>query len=83
MKVQAMKAAPSSSDQAFVDDDLLSAVEHAIGTQSAVSVAAAELRALRALYDSLTPRERQVMGLWSPLVEQAGGRRTPARARSQ
>jgi FixJ family two-component response regulator len=62
--VQAMKAgAIEFLTKPFVDDDLLNAVEHAIERSRSARFKEAELRTLCALYDSLTPRERQVMSL--------------------
>jgi FixJ family two-component response regulator len=62
--VQAMKAgAIEFLTKPFVDEDLLHAVELAIERSQSARCRAAQLRSLRARYDSLTPRERQVMGL--------------------
>jgi FixJ family two-component response regulator len=62
--VQAMKAgAIEFLTKPFVDEDLLNAVELAIERSQSARCKAAQLRSLRARYDSLTPRERQVMGL--------------------
>jgi len=64
MTVQAMKAgAIEFLTKPFADTDLLDAVEDAIERSHSVRVKEAELRTLRARYASLTPRERQVMGL--------------------
>ena len=74
--VQAMKAgAVEFLTKPFVDDDLLNAVEHAIARSRVARVKRAELRTLSARYESLTPRERQVMGLVGSglLNKQIGG----------
>jgi FixJ family two-component response regulator len=64
MTVQAMKAgAIEFLTKPFVDADLLSAVEHGIERSQSTRSKEAERRALRARFDSLTRRERQVMGL--------------------
>jgi FixJ family two-component response regulator len=64
MTVQAMKAgAVEFLTKPFVDSDLLNAVDHAIEQSHVARFKEAELRTLRARYESLTPRERQVMGL--------------------
>jgi FixJ family two-component response regulator len=64
MTVRAMKAgAIDFLIKPFVDEDLLTAVEHGLERSHAARCTKAELRPLRARYDSLTPRERQVMGL--------------------
>jgi FixJ family two-component response regulator len=64
MTVQAMKAgAIEFLTKPFVDQDLLNAVEHGIERSHSARFREAELRRLGALYGSLTPRERQVMGL--------------------
>jgi FixJ family two-component response regulator len=62
--VRAMKAgAIEFLTKPFVDTDLLGAVEEAMERSQSVRSKEAELRPLRARYESLTPRERQVMGL--------------------
>jgi FixJ family two-component response regulator len=62
--VQAMKAgAVEFLTKPFVDEELLSAMRQAIGRSEAARHGDAELQALRSCYESLTPRERQVMGL--------------------
>jgi FixJ family two-component response regulator len=74
--VQAMKAgAIEFLTKPFVDEDLLNAVEQAIERSRAARLKAAEMRTLCELYDSLTPRERQVMGLVASglLNKQVGG----------
>lgn len=74
--VQAMKAgAIEFLTKPLVDEDLLNAVEHAIERSLSARFKDAELRALRARYDSLTPRERQVMSLVASglLNKQVGG----------
>lgn len=64
MTVQAMKAgAVEFLTKPFGAADLLNAVRHAIDRSRVERLRAAELRALRARYASLTPRERQVMEL--------------------
>ena len=64
MTVQAMKAgAVDFLAKPFADEDLLSAMRQAIQRSEATLHADAELQTLRGCYDSLTPRERQVMGL--------------------
>ena len=64
MTVQAMKAgAIAFLTKPFVDADLLDAIEDAIERSRDAHERNAELRAIRARYDSLTRRERQVMGL--------------------
>lgn len=76
MTVQAMKAgAIEFLTKPFVDEDLLNAVEHGIERSRSTRVEEAERRTLRARYDSLTPRERQVMGLVvsGMLNKQVGG----------
>jgi FixJ family two-component response regulator len=64
MTVRAMKAgAMDFLIKPFVDQDLLDAVERAIERSRTGRKDEAELLTLRARYDSLTPRERQVMAL--------------------
>jgi FixJ family two-component response regulator len=64
MTVQAMKAgAIAFLTKPFVDVDLLDAIEDAIERSRDAHERNAELSAIRARYDSLTRRERQVMGL--------------------
>ena len=64
MSVQAMKAgAVEFLTKPFRDDQLLDAVRDAIDHSRAVLCADLELRRIRARYESLTRRERQVMAL--------------------
>jgi FixJ family two-component response regulator len=64
MTVQAMKAgAVEFLTKPFDDEVLLSAIRHAIKRSTAVLADQAEITALRSSYDSLTPREQDVMRL--------------------
>src|SRR5258705_9221297 len=64
MTVQAMKAgAVEFLTKPFEDEVLLNAIRHAIKRSAAVLDDQAEITALRSNYESLTPRERDVMGL--------------------
>ena len=64
MTVQAMKAgAVEFLTKPFDDEVLLSAIRHAIKRSAAVLDDQAELSELRSGYESLTPRERDVMKL--------------------
>jgi FixJ family two-component response regulator len=64
MTVQAMKAgAVEFLTKPFDDEVLLSAIRHAIKRSAAALDEQAEITALRSNYESLTPREREVMGL--------------------
>lgn len=64
MTVKAMKAgAVEFLTKPFDDEVLLSAIRHAIKRSAAVLDDQAEISALRSSYESLTPRERDVMGL--------------------
>jgi FixJ family two-component response regulator len=64
MTVRAMKAgAVDFLTKPFVDEDLLTAMRQAIQRSEADRRQEAETRTLRGCYESLTPRERQVMGL--------------------
>lgn len=62
--VQAMKAgALEFLTKPFTDRDLLDAIEQAIKRDRAARRHQAEIRELRSRYESLTPREREVMEL--------------------
>jgi FixJ family two-component response regulator len=62
--VQAMKAgALEFLTKPFTDRDLLDAIEQAIKRDRAARRQQAEMRELRGRYESLTPREREVMEL--------------------
>ena len=64
MTVQAMKAgAVEFLTKPFEDEVLLSAIRHAIKRSTAVLDDQAEVTALRDSYDSLTPREQEVLRL--------------------
>jgi len=64
MTVQAMKAgAVEFLTKPFEDEVLLSAIRHAIKRSAAVLDDQAEINALRSSYESLTPREQDVMRL--------------------
>jgi FixJ family two-component response regulator len=64
MSVRAMKAgAVEFLTKPFDDRTLLDAIDDALGRSRLALAHAAELRTLRRCYESLTPRERQVMGL--------------------
>jgi FixJ family two-component response regulator len=64
MTVQAMKAgAVEFLTKPFDDEVLLSAIRHAIKRSTAVLDDQAEITTLRRSYDSLTPREQEVMRL--------------------
>jgi FixJ family two-component response regulator len=64
MSVQAMKAgAVEFLTKPFGDDVLLSSIRQAIERSRTALARDAEMRTLRDCYASLTPRERQVMGL--------------------
>jgi FixJ family two-component response regulator len=65
MSVQAMKAgAVDFLAKPFRDQDLLDAVAHALARDRERRQERGELNAARALYDRLTPREREVMAGW-------------------
>ena len=64
MTVKAMKSgAVEFLTKPFEDQDLLDAVQQALARDSATHRERADLAALRERYDTLTPREREVMGL--------------------
>jgi FixJ family two-component response regulator len=64
MSVQAMKAgAAEFLTKPFNDDVLLDAIRSAIERSRAARRVDAEVRAIRNCYESLTPREREVMAL--------------------
>jgi FixJ family two-component response regulator len=64
MSVQAMKAgAVEFLTKPFADDALLAALQHAVERSESEWDRTRDLQVLRSRYQSLTPRERQVMGL--------------------
>jgi FixJ family two-component response regulator len=64
MSVSAMKAgAVEFLTKPFRDQDLLDAVRQAVDRDRAARVQRAELAELRERYESLSPREQEVMGL--------------------
>jgi FixJ family two-component response regulator len=64
MSVRAMKSgAMEFLTKPFEDQDLLDAVHQALAHDSVRRKAQAELTAIRKRYDTLTPREHEVMGL--------------------
>jgi RNA polymerase sigma factor (sigma-70 family) len=64
MSVRAMKAgAVEFLTKPFRDQDLLDAVQEAVAQDRASSEARAEKAELRACFESLTPREREVMAM--------------------
>ena len=64
MTVKAMKSgAVEFLTKPFEDQDMLDAVQQALARDSATRQERADFAALRERYDTLTPREREVMGL--------------------
>jgi FixJ family two-component response regulator len=64
MTVRAMKAgAQEFLTKPFQDEDLLKAIQQAIDVDSALLKEQSEILALRERFATLTPRERQVLGL--------------------
>jgi FixJ family two-component response regulator len=64
MSVKAMKSgAVEFLTKPFRDQDLLDAIHQALDRDRAARQQQSELAGLRKLYESLTPREREVMGL--------------------
>ena len=64
MSVRAMKAgAMEFLTKPFRDQDLLDAVQQALDRDSAARTEQAETRGLQARYESLSPREREIMAL--------------------
>ena len=76
MSVRAMKAgAVEFLTKPFNDDVLLRTIQHCVDRSRAVLREQAEMRVLRGRYESLTPREREVMALvvTGLLNKQVGG----------
>jgi FixJ family two-component response regulator len=76
MTVRAMKAgAVEFLTKPFRDDVLLDAIHHALERSRAALRHESEMQLLRSLYESLTPREREVMALVASglLNKQVGG----------
>jgi FixJ family two-component response regulator len=64
MSVRAMKAgAAEFLTKPFRDEDLLNAIQQAVKRDAGALAQRADLQALRARHDSLSPREREVMTL--------------------
>ena len=67
MTVRAMKAgAVEFLTKPFRDQDLLDAIQQALERDRAARELRGKIEELRSRFDSLTPREREVMGWWWP-----------------